>query len=84
MDEILLTKYPEYLTKRMSKTQNSIVISNLCRKCDTIQGNFFQWELWDGRAEDNEEFRFLEAISVKLSDLFNKEELDLINNQEDF
>jgi|SRR3989344_1691599 len=82
LDELLLKKYPQFLVKRISKTQGVEVISNLCRKCDQIQGNFYQWELWkDIKLEDTKP-KYLEAISTKVSDIMTQEELDDFNANE--
>ncbi|HLD15578.1 MAG TPA: hypothetical protein VJB94_03285 [Candidatus Nanoarchaeia archaeon] len=82
LDEILLKKYPNYLIKRFSKTAGEVVISNLCRGCDVIQGNFFQSDIWREQHFGHIKLEFIETINVKIDDLFDEEELILLNEYE--
>jgi len=83
VDEILLKKYPNHLVKRLSKTQNQVVISNLCSNCDNIQGNFFQGEIWRDQQFGHNSMEFLEVIKTKVSDILNNDRLGQLNEQEE-
>jgi hypothetical protein len=77
LDEILLKKYPENLVKRLSKTQETVVISNLCKNCDVIQGDFY---LWENFAEQQP--KFIERLKFKISEIMTEKELEEVNQQE--
>lgn len=55
---------------------------NVCKKCNQIQGNFFQGDLWSEILFKNLESQHLETIVLKVSDLLSAEDIELFNSEE--
>ena len=82
VDHILLKKYPNLLEKRFSKTKEILDIVNICKKCNMIQGNFYQSELWINLRLNSIQPERLEIITVKISDILSEDDLERYNFEE--